>query len=69
MRNGETHFDQVPMEVVETIVRRAAALAAVLGKSPALVSELDRQARQGQGPGARSRIDEPRFPSESEDQK
>jgi len=44
MRNGETHFDQVPMEVVETVVRRAAALAAMREKSPELVSELDRQA-------------------------
>jgi hypothetical protein len=46
MRNGQTHFDQVPMEVVETVVRRAVALAAMLEKSPALVTEPDRQAGQ-----------------------
>jgi hypothetical protein len=43
MRNGQTHFERVPIEVVETIVRRAIALAAMRGKSPALVTEPDRQ--------------------------
>lgn len=44
MRNGQTHFDQVPMEVVEAVVRQAAALATMREKSPALVPEPDRQA-------------------------
>ena len=39
MRNGETHFEQVPTEVVKNIVRQAAALAAMLEESPALASE------------------------------
>jgi hypothetical protein len=41
MRNGKTHFEQVPIEVVNTVVRQAAALPGMLGKSPALVSELE----------------------------
>jgi len=44
MRNGVTHFEHVPIEVVEAIVRQAAALAAMLEKSPALAAELERQA-------------------------
>ncbi len=44
MRNGQTHFERVPIEVVETIVQQAAALAAMREKSPALVPELDRRA-------------------------
>jgi hypothetical protein len=44
MRNGKTHFERVPMEVVKAVVRQAAALAAMLERSPALVSELERQA-------------------------
>jgi len=43
MRNGKTHFERVPIEVVKAVVRQAAALAAMLEKSPALVSELERQ--------------------------
>jgi hypothetical protein len=44
MRNGETHFEQVPIDVVKTVVREAAALARTLEESPALVSELERPA-------------------------
>jgi hypothetical protein len=44
MRNGKTHFERVPIEVVKAVVRQAAALAAMLEKSPAPVSELERQA-------------------------
>ena len=34
MRNKETYFEQVPIEVPETILRRAAELPGVLEKSP-----------------------------------
>ncbi len=44
MRNGETHFEQVPIEVVETVLRQATALARMLEKSPAPLSALERQA-------------------------
>jgi hypothetical protein len=44
MRNRETHFEQVPIEVVETVLRQAAALARMLEKSPAPLSALERQA-------------------------
>ncbi len=37
MRNGETHFEQVSIEVAETVCRQAAALAEGLKKKPALV--------------------------------
>jgi hypothetical protein len=47
MRNGKTHFERVPMEVVKAVVRQAAALSAMLEKSPALVSELERQPAAG----------------------
>jgi len=36
MRNGETHFEQVPIEVAEIVFRQAAALAEGLEKKPAL---------------------------------
>ncbi|HEV3220731.1 MAG TPA: hypothetical protein VGZ48_13250 [Candidatus Acidoferrales bacterium] len=44
MRTDEKHFEQVPIEVVETLLREAAAQEKQKGKSPALVSLLDRQA-------------------------
>jgi hypothetical protein len=44
MRNGETHFEQVPIEVVETILRQATAPARMPEKSPAPVSAPERQA-------------------------
>jgi hypothetical protein len=44
MRNRETHFEQVPIEVVEAILRQAAALAAILERSPAPASGLERPA-------------------------
>ena len=47
MRNGETHFEQVPIEVVKNIVRQAAALAAMLEESPALASEPKHPAAEG----------------------
>jgi hypothetical protein len=43
MRIGEKHFEQVPMEEVEAIVREAAAFAKQPERSPALVSLLERQ--------------------------
>jgi hypothetical protein len=43
MRNGKTYFERVPMEVVKAVVRQAAALAAMVEKSPAPVSKLERQ--------------------------
>jgi hypothetical protein len=43
MRNGETHFEQVPIEVAKTVLRQAAALAEELEQKPAPV------------PGARAR--------------
>jgi len=38
MRNRQTHFEQVPIEVAETVLRHAIALAGMLEKSPAPVS-------------------------------
>jgi len=40
MRNGGTHFEQVPIEVVETVLRQAMAAARLLEKSPAPASAL-----------------------------
>ena len=44
MRNRETYFEQVPIAIVETVLRRAAALAEELEKTPAPVSAPGRQA-------------------------
>jgi hypothetical protein len=44
MRIREKHFEQVPIEVVETILRQAAAMGRKQERSPALVSLLERQA-------------------------
>jgi len=44
MRNAMTHFEQVPIEVVENILRQAAGLAGMLEASPAPVPELERPA-------------------------
>ena len=44
MRNRETYFEQVPIEMVETVLRQAAALAEELEKTPAPVPALERQA-------------------------
>jgi hypothetical protein len=44
MRNRETYFEQVPIEMVETVLRQAAALAEELAKGPAPVPALERQA-------------------------
>ncbi len=44
MRNRETYFEQVPMEIVETVLQQAAALAEELEKTPAPVPALGRQA-------------------------
>jgi len=41
MRNRETYFEQVPIEIVETVLRQAAALAEELEKTPASVPALD----------------------------
>ena len=43
MRNGETHFEQVPIEVAETVLRQAAALAEELEQKPAPVPGLGRE--------------------------
>jgi hypothetical protein len=45
MRIGEKHFEQVPIEVVERILREAAALEKKPERSPALVSLLERQVK------------------------
>ena len=34
MRNGQTHFEQVPIEVAQMVLRQAAALAEELEKAP-----------------------------------
>jgi hypothetical protein len=47
MRNGKTHFEQVPIEVVETILRQAAAPARMPEKSSPPDSALERQAVAG----------------------
>jgi hypothetical protein len=44
MRNGVTHFEQVPIEVVKNVLRRSAGLARMLEESPALAPELERLA-------------------------
>ena len=44
MRATQTHFEQVPIEVVETVLRRAAAAASMLENSPAPASALERYA-------------------------
>lgn len=44
MRNGVTHFEQVPIEVVKNVLRQAAGLARMLEEPPALVPELERPA-------------------------
>jgi hypothetical protein len=44
MRNGATHFEQVPIEVVRNVLREAAGLARMQEGLPALVSELERPA-------------------------
>ncbi len=44
MRNRETYFEQVPIAIVETVLRQAAALAEELEKTPAQVAALERQA-------------------------
>jgi hypothetical protein len=47
MRNGETHFEQVPIEVAETVCRQAAALAEGLEKKPAPVPAPGRPTVEG----------------------
>ena len=44
MRSRETYFEQVPIEIVETVLRQAVALAEELEKTPAPVPALERQA-------------------------
>lgn len=44
MRNRETYFEQVPIAIVETVLRQAAALAEELEKTPAPVPAPGRQA-------------------------
>jgi hypothetical protein len=44
MRNGETHFEQVPMAAIEKVLRQAAALARMLNESSAPVTAQERQA-------------------------
>ena len=43
MRNKETHFDQVPIEVAETVLRRAAEEATPPERSPAETSPQKRR--------------------------
>jgi hypothetical protein len=43
MRNGETHFEQVPIEVAETVFRQAAAQGHMPDKSPTPVPAQERQ--------------------------
>ena len=42
MRNGVTHFEQVPIEVVKDILRQAAGPAGMLEGPPAHVREPER---------------------------
>jgi hypothetical protein len=42
MRIRGIHFEQVPIEVVETILRQATEPARILGKSPAPVTAQER---------------------------
>ena len=44
MRYRETYFEQVPIAIVETVLRQAAALAEELEKTPAPVPAPGRQA-------------------------
>jgi len=44
MRNRETYFEHVPIEIVETVLRQAAAVAEELEKTPAPVPAPGRQA-------------------------
>jgi hypothetical protein len=44
MRNKETYFDQVPIEVAETVLRQAAAAATLPERTPAEVSAQKQQA-------------------------
>lgn len=44
MRNRGTYFEQVPIEIAETVLRQAAALAEELEETPAPVPTLGRQA-------------------------
>lgn len=53
MRNTETYFEQVPIEVVETVLHQTAVLASVAEKPPAPASVPEHQA-------------EPKFPSQTE---
>jgi len=44
MRNRETHFEQVSIKVVETVIEQAIALATLPEKSPAHSSTVKRPA-------------------------
>jgi hypothetical protein len=72
MRNGETHFEQVPIDVVKSVVREAAELARMLEKSSALVLELKRPSveeflkQEEKVPGGSNAKDEPRIARRSE---
>ncbi len=46
MRNRETYFEQVPIAIVETVLRQAAALAEELEKTPASSRKRLRQFRR-----------------------
>jgi len=43
MRNGQTHFEQVPIEVAQMALRQAAALAEELEKAPAPIPPPERK--------------------------
>jgi hypothetical protein len=43
MRKAETHYEQVPVEVAETVLEKATTLAAILRAYPALFPMLDRE--------------------------
>ncbi len=44
MRNNETHFEQVPIEMVQSIIQQDAALGKMPRKSSVLVPSPGRQA-------------------------
>ncbi|GAC1621651.1 MAG: hypothetical protein PVS2B2_23110 [Candidatus Acidiferrum sp.] len=44
MRKRKTHFEQIPIKVAESVLRRAMELARRLENSPESVSALERQA-------------------------
>ena len=47
MRNSQTHFEQVPIELVEIVLQQATAVVAMPNKTPALVLDPKRRPDTG----------------------